>query len=153
MAVSGNARRKLLDSTAAPRGLGHEEPIPKELRELLAIRSELSDRIERKRRSIAAAFAAAGVKIAASLAEASTSTIRAFLEASEGGEVSTELMRSLAKELGVSPLVIAASLNLELSETQRFYLSVQLHRLDALAQALVSGVPHIVSRTASPRPR
>lgn len=143
MASSGSARRKGVERSVPSVALRIQtnEPTPKALGELVAIRRELAERITRKRRSIRAAFEKAGVPLAELLAEASSGTIRTFLEASEAKTPSTQSVRSLSVVLGLPPLAVAAALRNELTETQRFYLSVQLHRLDALAHALFSAEP------------
>ena len=148
MANSGGARRKRPEVSAEPvaPGILAKEPMSADLRELIAVRAELNERLMRKRRSIRATFQEAGVPIAALLAESSSGIIRTFLEASERETPSTESVRSLAVLLGLPPFAVAAALRTELTETQRFYLSVQLHRLDALAHALFSAEPPRAAR-------
>jgi len=118
-------------------------PISKELRDQTAALVEISQRIGRKRRSIRDAFDEAGVSFAMELAAASAATIRQFLDASDEAIPPRTRAHSLARALNLEPSAIESGLCIELSEKQRFYLHVQLDRLEALSRELEPSEPNL----------
>ncbi len=139
MANNASARPKRGEpaSTGLAAAVRAKGLMPSPPRGRIVIHSEVCERIERKRRSIRATLAEGGVPIAAQLGEASSATIRAFLQACESRAPSSASVRSLALALGLPSFAVAAALRNELSELHRFYLGVQVHRLEALAEWLL----------------
>ena len=120
-----------------------------EVRDLLSVRDALCARMRERQSCIRSALEAAGVSFAAALAEAPSSTMQLFLDANERGGTSLLAVRVLSQALKLSSFIIMSGARLEISPGLRLHLSLQVQRLEALAQALSS----VESQLASFAPR
>lgn len=120
---------------------------PFEVDDLLSVRDALWARIRERRISIRSALPVVGDCLAAALAEAPPSTLRFFLDANESGLSSLQTLRSLSRDLDVSPFVAMTGVRAEISPALRLHLRVQAQRLEALLHTLSSVETQLVGFT------